>query len=242
MVIAVKGAADLHVLSAGSTLHGLRPCTAAFTLATAIPVSVATDHAHTIQDEVFRSAVDADVILLPVDMVAALAAAGLVAREPVAALGHVGIGGAVPAAAPPPDISTMEKLSSALLSASGVLLTHAPTGDHLLEVIDRLGLTGAVAGKLRRFGTATQLAAHLATSPPNTIGFAPETEIRGWQHGNPGQGHVTWAGPVPDEIQIALPYAAAMLTTTRAPEAARALLEFLSTAEARNHFQASGVR
>ena len=143
--------------------------------------------------------------------------------------------------APVPDISTMDNLSDALIAAGAVLLTNAPTGDHLLTVIKRLGLTDVVAGKLQRFDTATQLAAHLATATPDTIGFAPETEIRGWQHANSDDEHITWAGPVPDEIQVALPYSAAMMTTSRSPEAARAFLSFLATAEAREHFRKSGV-
>ncbi len=125
-------------------------------------------------------------------MVTALAAAGLVATEPVVRLGHVSIGCAVPAAAQVPDISTMDKLSTALLSAGSILLTHAPTGDHLLGVIERLGLIEAVASKLRRFDTATQLAAYLATSDTDTIGFAPETEILGWQHANRDHRHIAF--------------------------------------------------
>ena len=45
---------------------------------------------------------------------------------------------------------------------------------------------------------------------------------------------------MPDEIQIVLPYSAAMLSGAKA-EPARKLLAFLATAPARKHFTDSGV-
>jgi hypothetical protein len=62
------------------------------------------------------------------------------------------------------------------------------------------------------------------------------TEIKSWQDKG-----VAYAGAIPDEIQVVLPYSAAMLSRTQAREPARALLAFLATAEARRHFIASGV-
>ena len=67
------------------------------------------------------------------------------------------------------------------------------------------------------------------------LGFSPETEIRT----APG---VIYAGAVPAEIQIALPYVAAMVTRTAQADAGRALLAFLATAPARAAFAQSGVR
>jgi molybdate transport system substrate-binding protein len=131
----------------------------------------------------------------------------------------------------------MDALRRALLAADAVLLTLAPTGDHLMRVIARLGLADTVAGKLKRFETSALLNRHLVESAgAGAIGFGPATEILAWR----GKG-VAYAGAIPDEVQVALPYAAAMLVRTRAREPARALLAFLATPAAREHFLASGV-
>jgi len=131
----------------------------------------------------------------------------------------------------------MATLRQALVAADAVLLTRAPTGDHLLEVIDQMGLSAVVAAKLQRFDTATLLNKYLAeTASPMTLGFGPATEILVWR----GKG-VSYVGAVPDEIQIVLPYKAAMLTRAAASDHARALLAFLATGDARAHFHASGV-
>ena len=82
---------------------------------------------------------DADVVLLPADMIAALAAAGVADDGTKVAIGSVRIGAAVHADAPVPDVSTVAALRNALLAADAVLLTRAPTGDHLMQAIARLG-------------------------------------------------------------------------------------------------------
>jgi molybdate transport system substrate-binding protein len=231
------GGKGLKALSAGSTLYGLRPCAEVFAHNVGIPVQVATDHGHSIHRRALRGEADADVVVLPADMIAALAAAGIADKATIIPIGAVRIGAAVRVDAPLPDVSTMAALRHALLAADAVLLTLAPTGDHLMRVIARLGLAEAISRKLGRFETSTLLNRHLVESAgPRAIGFGPATEILSWRDKGVG-----YAGAIPDEVQVVLPYAAAMLTRTQSGEHARALLAFLATAEARGHFLASGV-
>ena len=235
--MSAAGAKSLRVLSAGSALYGLRPAAEMFARDAGVAVEVATDHGHNIQRAAIRGEVDADVVALPADMIAVLASAGVADRETTIAIGAVRIGAAVRAEAPRLDVATMPAFRRTLLAAEAVLLTLAPTGDHLMRVIARLGLADAIAGKLARFGTSTLLNRHLVESAgTGAIGFGPATEIHAWR----GKG-VAYAGAIPDEVQVALPYAAAMLVRTQAREAARALLAFLATPAARGHFRASGV-
>src|SRR5438552_16311656 len=140
----------IKVLSAGSTLYGLRPCAEIFARDSGTRVDVATDHGHSIHHAALRGEADADVVVLPSDMVAALVAAGLADAETVIAIGSVRIGAAVRADAPQPDVSTMAALRQALAAADAVLLTLAPTGDHLGQGLARPGLTPEVAGKPHR--------------------------------------------------------------------------------------------
>ncbi len=227
----------LKVLSAGSTLHGMRPCADAFARNTRIPVQLATDHGHSIHQAALRGEADADVILLPTHWIDDIVAAGLADKETAIAIGAVRIGAVVRADAPRPDVSSMDALRRALLAADAVLLTLAPTGDHLMQVIERLGLAETLKSRLERFGTSTLLNRHLVESAgPGAIGFGPATEIQSWC----GKG-VAWAGAVPGEVQVVLPYSAAILERTQAGGQARALLAFLQTPEARRHFLDSGV-
>jgi len=227
----------LKVLSAGSTLYGLRPAAAEFSRASGIAVDVATDHGHNIRKAVLDGSADADVVLIPADWAGGIVAAKRALEDSMIDVGAVRIGAAVRDGARRPDVSTMAALRHALATADAVLLTRAPTGEHLLKVIDQLGLSAAVAAKLHRFDTATLLNKHLAeTASPATLGFAPATEVLVWR----GQG-VAYVGAIPDEVQIVLPYKAAMLTRTAAGAEARRLLAYLASPDAQAHFRASGV-
>jgi molybdate transport system substrate-binding protein len=222
----------IKVLSAGSTLHAMRECAALASPVPAGTIEVFTDHGHNIRDAVTRGTADADIVLIPADMAAALEKAGLV--RTTVALGTVGIGGVVRAGSNAPKIGSMPEIRTALADADAVLLTRAPTGNHLMTVIAQFGLGDIVAPKLSRFETSTALNIHLTARSDNALGFGPETEIRA------GKG-VAWIGDVPAEIQIALPYAAAILTNTKAPAIADAFTRFLATDAARDIFRRSGV-
>jgi molybdate transport system substrate-binding protein len=135
------------------------------------------------------------------------------------------------------DDDRRPKTITARAAADAVLLTRAPTGDHLVQAIARLGLAEAIPDKLRRFDTSTLLNRHLADRADTAaLGFGPVTEIKAWH----GKG-VAYAGAIPDEVQIVLPYEAALLMHTRAREHARVLLAFLATPAAREQFLASGM-
>lgn len=228
--------AGLKVLAAGSALHGLRPAAAQFTRESGIPVAVSTDHGHNIRKHALAGEADADVVLVPTEWADELVAAGRADKSALVPIGAVRIGAVVKAGAPKPDVSNMDALRRALLAADAVLLTNAPTGDHLWKVIERMGTAATVTPKLRRFDTATLLNKHLAeNATPGALGFGPATEILAWR----GKG-VDWGGPVPEEIQIVLPYSAAMLSRA-SRERAQRLMGFLITPAARKHFLDSGV-
>ena len=198
-----QSGAGLKILSAGSTLYGLRGCAEMFGANAAFRSKSRPTMAITFIRVVSWCRADADVVLLPADMTAALAAAGVADDGTKVAIGSVRIGAAVHADAPVPDVSTVAALRNALLAADAVLLTRAPTGDHLLQAIARVGVAEVIADKLQRFDTSTLLNRHLADRADMTaaIGFGPATEIKSWH----GKG-VVYAGAIPDEMQIVLPY------------------------------------
>ncbi len=153
-------------------------------------MQVATDHGHNIRKHALAGETDADVVLVPTEWANELIAAERADKATLIPIGSVRIGAVARADAPPPDVSSMEALRRALASADTVLLTLTPTGDHLMKVIERLGLAESVARKLKRFDTATLLNQHLADNPEKgALGFGLATEILAWR----GKG-VAWVG------------------------------------------------
>ncbi len=227
----------LKVLSAGSTLYGIRPAAEAFTRSAGIPVAVATDHGHNIEKFALAGSADADVVVIPTAMMAKLTAADRTDKASLVEIGAVRIGAAIHDKVRKPDVSRVDTLRNEMLAAREVLLTNAPTGEHLAQVIVRMGVENEVKPKIKRFDTATLLNKYIAEHPDaGVLGFGPTTEILTWR----GKG-VTMAGTLPDAIQIVLPYQAGMLKRTQSADSARQLLAFLATPAARKHFHDSGV-
>lgn len=219
----------LRVLSAGSTVRALRALGPALG-----PVEIATDHGHNIVVAMDRDDPPADIVLLPRDMIDALVAKGRLAAGTIA-LGAVATSGVVCEGAPPPDIAAMDALRAALLGASRVLLTTAPSGQHMTRVIGRLGIATEVAGKVLRFDKSSDLNAWLLRErDPRALGFGPTTEIA-------GVAGVTNAGLVATEAQMVLPYAAGVIPSRANEPAAQAFLKFATSREARAAFETTGM-
>src|SRR5262245_32395865 len=84
----------LKVLSAGSTLYGLRPAAEQFAHVTGAAVTVATDHGHNIRKAVLDGATDADIVLAPSEWIDEMVAAGRADKSTAIDIGAVRIGAA----------------------------------------------------------------------------------------------------------------------------------------------------
>ncbi len=111
----------------------LRPAAAEFTRDSGIAVAVSTDHGHNIRKHALTGEAKADIVLVPTEWADELIAAGRADKSTLRPIGAVRIGAVVKSGAPRPDVSTMDALRRALVDADAVLLTNAPTGDHLLR-------------------------------------------------------------------------------------------------------------
>jgi molybdate transport system substrate-binding protein len=230
-------AATLKAYTAGATKEGLAACAALFEAETGIRIESHTTHGHLIEEQVIAGEVDDDMVLLPVAMIDNLADRGLVSAECRVALGTIRIGAAVRDGVKLPDVSTMAAFENALLSAKSIVITEAPSGKHLDRVFETIGLADQLADRITRYDMGYMVNDHLVASrTENEIAFGVATEISFYRDRG-----VAYAGPLPDEIQMALDYEAAMLTRCdKAPEVRR-LFDFLATPGARESFARTGV-
>jgi molybdate transport system substrate-binding protein len=130
------------------------------------------------------------------------------------------IGVGVRAGLPKPDIRSVEALRQALLQAKSIGYSTGPSGDYVIEMFQRLGVADAVRPKLKQAPT-TMLVASIIASGEAELGFQQANELSHF----PG---VDYLGPLPLELQETTWRSGGIMTGSRAPEAAKALLEFLS--------------
>lgn len=167
----------------------------------------------------------ADVILLGDSALADLATRGKLVVGSKRAFSRCGIGVAVSAGLARPDISTVDAFKRAILAAPAVAYTlEGASGIHFAALIERLGIEREVQAKALRQpgGLVGELIA--GGTPGLAIQQIPELMAV------PG---ITYIGPLPAALQKVSETAAAIFASTAHPDAARALLEFLSTPESR---------
>lgn len=163
----------------------------------------------------------ADVMILSRALIDALARSGHVVPASIKDVARVATSVAVRAGDPLPDVSTAEGLGAALAAADEIHFpdpAQATAGIHFAQVIARLGLTTAVAGRLRLGPNgATAMKALANSKVPHPIGCTQETEIRS----TPG---IVLVGPLPPGCDLTTVYTAAVTTTAKRPKEAAELI------------------
>src|SRR5262249_55055945 len=120
----------------------------------------------------------------------------------VSDLGTVRIGVAVRAGAPRPDVSNVDAFRAALIAARSVAYTDpaagGTAGSHFAAVIERLGLTEALAGK-RRLAVDGLDVMRKITRGEVELGITQASEILLVDR-------TTYVGLVPESLQLATIY------------------------------------
>jgi molybdate transport system substrate-binding protein len=131
-----------------------------------------------------------------------------------------GIGVAVRAGAPRPDISSAEALKRALLAAGTVGYTSGPSGVYMAALIERMGIAAAVKPKHRGVPSGGTIGTIVASGEAE-IGFQQMSEL---VH-IPG---ITVVGPLPADIQCITVFSCGVHAGAANPEGAHSLARFLS--------------
>lgn len=168
----------------------------------------------------------ADLVILTATIVGELAATGSVLRDSVADLGDVETAIAVREGDEPPAVADEEGLRAALLAADAIYFPDpklATAGIHFAGVLDRLGIARAVGERLRTFPNgATAMAALARATEKRPIGCTQVTEIKA----TPGARLVA---SLPDGFGLKTRYTGAVTTSAGEAEAARMLLQVLTS-------------
>ena len=179
----------------------------------------------------------ADVVILDGGAADELAKRGVVRAGSKVELALSQIGMVVRAGAAKPDISSVEAFKRILLAAKSVGYSDSASGTYLsTELFEKLGVADQVARKSRKVRgppSGEPVAAVVARGEVE-IGFQQVAEL---MH-TPG---VTFVGTIPAELQPGHSFAGAITTHARQPDAARALLRYLSSPEAAPIVQKNGL-
>ena len=165
-----------------------------------------------------------DVIILTGALIDELITQGHVVSGSRVDLGTVGTGVAVRKGTPLPDISGEEPLRGNLLAATRIVCPDPATataGKVVMRALERLGIAGQVEPRLQFFPNGYAAMKWLAQGQGSReLGITQITEILA----NKG---VTYAGPLPGELQVRTVYSVGLASRTESTEAAQAFISRL---------------
>lgn len=171
-----------------------------------------------------------DLVVLTAALIEELAQSGHVVPGSRHDLGKVGTGVAVRAGTPLPDVASARALRGNLLAATKVVCPDPATataGKVVVRALEQLGIAAQVRPQMQYFPNGYAAMKWLAESRgPLEMGITQVTEILA----NPG---VTYAGPLPGELQTATVYAAGVAARAQNADGAREFIARLTAASAR---------
>jgi molybdate transport system substrate-binding protein len=233
---AAAGAAEIKVLAAGGMRPGLNAAAKVFRDQTGVEAKFTYEPPVDLGKRVAGGEA-ADIVVSSPAIVADLAKSGKVLGDSRMHLGRVGVGVVARAGAPQPDVSSVPALRTALIDAEAVIYNTASSGTYIDSMLKKLGVFDQIEHKLVRLWDGTAVMHHLMEGKANEFGFGGITDILGYRD----QG-LRLVGPLPAEIQNYANYSAAVIAAAPNPEAAKAFMAYLASADGRALFVANGIQ
>jgi molybdate transport system substrate-binding protein len=162
----------------------------------------------------------ADIVIIPDARIDDLVAKGLIASR--VDLVRSGVGVAARAGAWKPDISSVAALKLTLKAAESIVLSSGPSSLYLPILFRRLGIAEEIKPKIIQIAPGLGVGATL-TRGEGEIGFTQVSELVSVKG-------IQYLGPLPAEVQHHTMFSAGL--NAAAPDAARALVRFLTAPDA----------
>ena len=175
-----------------------------------------------------------DLVLLSQPVIADLMKEGKIASGTGVDLASSGIGVAVRAGAPKPDVTTADAMKQTLLRSKSIGYVKEGAGTPaVINMLNGLGISAEVQGKTVLQAGAEQSMASVAAGQVE-VTFGLVSEIL------PAPG-VQLAGPIPPEFQKRIIMSAGIASSTKNREAASAIIKSLSSAASAAMFKSTGL-
>ena len=143
------------------------------------------------------------------------------------------VGAAVREGTPKPDISSGDALKKSLLAVKAIVLTPGPGNPYLHELFDKMGIGSEMKAKEVYPAAGQQLTDPLIAGTADIV-FSQASELIAVKG-------IAYAGPLPPGAQIVLTYTAGFHAAAPQPQAAKALVNFLTTPEAVKLLKKNGL-
>ena len=225
-------AADIRVIAPNAAKESVSEAVAAFEKSSGKKVIVSWAGTEAITKRITEGEV-VDIVVNAAQNIDRLIIEGKLAQGSRTDFARSSVGVAVASSAPRPDVSSIEGLKSALLSAKSIVISSGTSGRYLSDLFSRLGVGEQIKAKVKQPPSGAQIGEILAAGEAE-LGFQQVSEllhVKGIQ----------FLGPIPAEIQNYTIYSGAAHSQAPQPEAARAFLRVLRQPETAAVVRKSGM-
>jgi molybdate transport system substrate-binding protein len=164
----------------------------------------------------------ADIVIIPAGRIDDFVKQGLLVGR--IDLARSGVGVAVRAGAPRPDVSSAAALRNTLLAARSIVLSSGPSSVYLPTLFQKMGIAEQIKSKIIQIGPGLPVGEAVARGE-GEIGFTQISELMSVKGAD-------YLGPLPADVQFITVFSAGLHAAAPAPDAARALIKFLTTPDA----------
>lgn len=226
-------AAEIKVLSVVPLKTSLDELGPQFERATGHKLSIKYDGSSGLKRK-FEAGETFDLALIYPELIDDLVKQGKLVAGVRADIAIVAVGVAVKKGAPKPDISTADAFKRTLLNAKSIShSTEGASGLYFKSLIERLGIAAEMKPKLRPVdggplvvGPVAKGEVELAVITIPFIFLEPGAEL---------------VGPLPKELQHYVIYTASISSAAKQPDAAKALIKYLTTPAAASVIKSKGL-
>ena len=220
LVPALAQSAEVRLLASGALKDAYLELIPDFEKASGHKVTVAWSSTTEIRRRVAAGEV-ADLVILGSSGTEELIKEGKLVASTRATFARSGIYVAVRANAPKPDIGSIEALKKTLLAAKSVGHSEGASGTYLVGMFQKLGIYDQVKSKAS-IAKANEPVGEKVARGEAEIGFHQLSELI------PVKG-IQIVGPLPPELQYITVFSGAIHIEAKEPDAAHALIKFLTT-------------
>ena len=236
MVLLFGGAAqavELKVLSGNGSRPAVIALCAQFERATGHKVVVEFAVNPTVKKKI-ESGEAFDVTVLNPPVLDELIKQGLVVGDTRAVIGRIGLGAAIRAGAPKPDISTTEAFKRTLQNLKSVAYPgDGASGKYFVSLIDRMGIASEMKSKMRPMSGEYNVEVVADGGVDMVVVVASRI------YGVPG---VDMLGLIPNELQTWIGFATGVSARTQQADAARALVKYMTAPAAAAVLRPIGIQ
>jgi molybdate transport system substrate-binding protein len=215
-------AGELIVLSGQGSFTGARDVGAGFERTTGHKVTVSLETGRSLNRKLETDA-PADLVTGGPEQIMDLVKRGKVVVSSARPFALAGLGVAVKAGAPKPNISTVEAFKAAMLAAKSIGYSRGCSGRNAAEAMWQLGIAEQIKSKVK-FTPGGPVAEYVASGEVE-IGIQ-QTNV---MVGVPGSDYV---GHLPAAINKPCPFSVGLMTISKAPDLARQMIRFMTSPEA----------